>query len=362
MLARLRGAACRRRRAALAMSYRRLLRDLSRWRLPPGDEERVRVLLKQVVRAPAGDDVLPAALCASLCKTYSTLQRPGRLGVISILAAFGARDEIVQGAAERLVLSKGRDTAPRLQAHLSLREALVPRHELVANRIVQQAGGLPFLVSLRADLLAALSGQLELGEVDGMGGNGGGGGGGSGVGSSDRTGEGTGEGTVLSRDAARESTGGGAGATAGHGARLEVEQAEIEGDRAEIEGDRAKIDGDGAEIVARSELAAATRARWRLLDDSLRRVLAPWCAPLLLQPCCCTPAAAPRAHTARLLLHLTPCISPRAPLTPCTSPGARRFGSGLLELQELCWESTPAPLLERVVAYERVHAMPGARA
>ena len=35
---------------------------------------------------------------------------------------------------------------------------------------------------------------------------------------------------------------------------------------------------------------------------------------------------------------------------------------GLLELQELCWQSTPAPLLERVVAYERVHAMPGARA
>ena len=250
------------------MSYRRLLRDLSRWRLPPGDEERVRVLLKQVVRAPAGDDVLPAALCASLCKTYSTLQRPGRLGVISILAAFGARDDIVQSAAERLVLSKGRDTAPRLQAHLSLREALVPRHELVANRIVQQAGGLPFLVTLRADLLAALSGQLELGEVDGMGGDGGGGGGGGGVGSSDRTGEGTGEGAgegmVLSRDGARESTGGGAGATAGHETRLE---------------------GDRAEIVARSELAAATRARWRLLDDSLRRVLAPWCAPL------CTPRA-----------------------------------------------------------------------
>ena len=282
------------------MSYRRLLRDLSRWRLPPGDEERVRVLLKQVVRAPAGDDVLPAALCASLCKTYSTLQRPGRLGVISILAAFGARDEVVQGAAERLVLSKGRDTAPRLQAHLSLREALVPRHELVANRIVQQAGGLPFLVALRADLLAALSGQLELGEVDGMGGDGGGSGGGSGVGSSDRTGEGTGEGAgegmVLSRDGARESTGGGAGATAGRETRLEGEQAEIEGDR--------------AEIVARSELAAATRARWRLLDDSLRRVLAPWCAPLLLHPCCCTPAAAPHP------VHLTPCTSHPVHLSP----------------------------------------------
>ena len=38
---------------------------------------------------------------------------------------------------------------------------------------------------------------------------------------------------------------------------------------------------------------------------------------------------------------------------------ACRFGSGLLELQELCWETSPAPLLERVVQYERVHAMPG---
>ena len=108
------------------MSYRRLLRDLSRWRLPPGDEVCVRVLLKQVVRAPAGDDVLPAALCASLCKTYSTLQPPGRLGVISILAAFGARDDIVQRAAESLVQSKGRDTAPRLQVPLHLRTSSPP--------------------------------------------------------------------------------------------------------------------------------------------------------------------------------------------------------------------------------------------
>ena len=39
---------------------------------------------------------------------------------------------------------------------------------------------------------------------------------------------------MLSRDAAHESTGGGAGATAGHKTPFEDEQAEIEGDRAEI--------------------------------------------------------------------------------------------------------------------------------
>ena len=270
---------------APAMSYRRLLRDLSRWRLPPGDEERVRVLLKQVVRAPAGDDVLPAALCASLCKTYSTLQRPGRLGVISILAAFGARDDIVQGAAERLVLSKGRDTAPRLQAHLSLREALVPRHELVANRIVQQAGGLPFLVALRADLLAALSGQLELGEVDGMGGDGGGGGGGSGVGSSDRARARCYLETLRTR------------------ARVAV-QARLLGMGLGSRASRRRL----REIGRRSSRDRSSPRR-RARGGGCWTTRSAACSRPGVRPCCCTPAAAPRAHTAPLLLHLTPCTS-----------------------------------------------------
>jgi hypothetical protein len=142
---------------------------------------------------------------------------------------------------------------------------LVPRHELVANRIAQQAGGLPFLVTLRADLLAALSGQLELGEFDDIGGDGDGGGVGSVGGSGGVTGDGSGDGTEVSGGGAGDDTevaGGGAGAATGRDARLEGDQAEIEGDR--------------AELVARSELAAATRAQWRLLDDSLRRVLVPW--------------------------------------------------------------------------------------
>ena len=138
----------------------------------------------------------------------------------------------------------------------------MPQHELVASRIAQQAGGLPFLVTLRADLLAALSGQMELGEVDGIGGDGGGGSGGSGGG-----GSGGGDGTEMSGGGTGDGTevaGGGAGTATGREARLEGDQAEIEGDR--------------AELVARSELAAATRAQWRLLDDSLRRVLVPWYA------------------------------------------------------------------------------------
>ena len=151
-----------------------------------------------------------------------------------------------------------------------------------------------------------------------MGGDGSGGGSGSGVGSSDRARARCYLETLRTRAA---------GATARHETRLEDEQAEIEGDR--------------AEIVAISELAAATCAR--LLDDSPPSARALVCAPLhaarTRHPCCV----------------ITPC-------TPARAPCARRFGSGLLELQELCWETTPAPLLERVVAYERVHAMPGGRA
>ena len=91
----------------------------------------------------------------------------------------------------------------------------------------------------------------------GGGGSGGSGGGGSGGGDgTEMSGGGTGDGTEVA--------GGGAGTATGREARLEGDQAEIEGDR--------------AELVARSELAAATRAQWRLLDDSLRRVLVPWYA------------------------------------------------------------------------------------
>ena len=217
------------------MSFRRALRDLSRWRLPFEDETRLRDLLKQVTRAPAGDDVLPAALCLKLTSTYHTLRPSGRLGFISVLAQFGVRDADVQRCADNLVHARSREPVPRLQAQLSLREALVPRHEQVAQRIAQQPGGLSFLVTMRADLLSALAGTL--------------------------------------------------------------------------------VDDSGTAVpeapAAAAEQPDATRAHLRSLDESLRGLLGVW------------------------------------------------FGSGLLDLHELRWESTPAALLERVVAYERVHPMPG---
>ena len=95
-----------------------------------------------------------------LTSTYHTLRPSGRLGFISVLAQFGVRDADVQRCADNLVHARSREPVPRLQAQLSLREALVPRHEQVAQRIAQQPGGLSFLVTMRADLLSALAGTL----------------------------------------------------------------------------------------------------------------------------------------------------------------------------------------------------------
>ena len=187
--------------------------------------------------------------------------------------------------------------------------------------------------------LAALSGQLELGGVDGMGGDGGGGGVGSGVGSSDRARARCYLETLRTR------------------ARVAV-QARLLGVRLRSRTSRRRSREIGrrwSEMGRRSSRDRSSLRR-RARGGGCWTTRSAACSRPGVRPCCCTPAAAPHP------VHLTPCTSPRAHYTPCTSPGARRFGSGLLELQELCWESTPAPLLERVVAYERVHAMPGARA
>jgi hypothetical protein len=70
-------------------------------------------------------------------------------------------------------------------------------------------------------------------------------------------------------------------------------------------------------------------------------------------PTACTPHAHGDPTACTLRAHCAHTARTLCPHCAC------RFGSGLLELQELCWETTPAPLLERVVQYERVHPMPG---
>ena len=48
-------------------TYRRVLREVATRHLRPRDEERIRKLLREVVRAPAADDVLTVAYQVGVC-------------------------------------------------------------------------------------------------------------------------------------------------------------------------------------------------------------------------------------------------------------------------------------------------------
>jgi malonyl-CoA decarboxylase len=88
--------------------------------------------------------------------TYKRLGATGQRSLLSILAEhFGADDSAVGEAASKLLWHQGGEA--RLRAHDAMRQALSPLHESVLRAIGRQQGGLPFLVSLRADVLAALA-------------------------------------------------------------------------------------------------------------------------------------------------------------------------------------------------------------
>ncbi len=145
-------------------TYRRVLREVATRHLRPRDEERIRKLLREVVRAPAADDVLSARLCTALQATYEGLHQTGRRGFLSVLAQqFGTDDDSVRQCSRTLLDAIDTDASPPahtsarvLQAQASLRTALTPLHERVMRSVVQQPGGLPFLIQMRSDLLKAI--------------------------------------------------------------------------------------------------------------------------------------------------------------------------------------------------------------
>lgn len=234
----------------MAMRLRSLLRAAGR--MPPRDERRLRDLLHEIARAPRGDQVLPARLCASLTSAYEELKQPGRLAFLSILSRQDADVEAVRRCCQ--VLASFDEQQPRgagalLRARSELREALLPAHERIIERLAQQPDGLRFLVSLRADLLAAMAENRSPADVAVA---------------------------AVPGTAPPPSVGGAASVPS-------VPVMEEDGER----------------------------ERWRELDASLRRQLSIW------------------------------------------------FDMGLLRLERLTWENTPAALLERIMAYERVHPFSG---
>ena len=235
----------------MAMRLRSLLRSAGR--MPPRDERRLRDLLHEIARAPRGDQVLPARLCASLTSAYEELKQPGRLAFLSILSRQDADVEAVRRCCQ--VLASFDEQQPRgagalLRARSELREALLPAHERIIERLAQQPDGLRFLVSLRADLLAAMAENCSPADV-----------------------------AVATAAVPRTAPPPSIGAASMPSVPVMEEDGE--------------------------------RERWRELDASLRRQLSIW------------------------------------------------FDMGLLRLERLTWEHTPAALLERIMAYERVHPFSG---
>lgn len=230
----------------MALRLRSLLRATPR--MPREDRYRLRALMGEVARAPAGDDVLPTHLCRKLQAAYSSLQPEGRLGFISMLARQDVDESAVLAGCRTLlsIAEEGRGSGAELRAREALREAMRPASQRVLEKLAQQEGGLRFLVSLRADLLHAMSH-------------------GSGA-------------TDTANATAATPTG----------------------------GQRHSEAAAGPEAAAE---AAAERERWRALDASLRRLLGLW------------------------------------------------FDSGLLQLQRLTYEATPAALLDKLIHYERVHSI-----
>mmetsp|Transcript_24639 Transcript_24639/g.75115 ORF Transcript_24639/g.75115 Transcript_24639/m.75115 type:complete len:601 (-) Transcript_24639:230-2032(-) len=138
------------------MRVRPVLRALGRARLPAEDRQVLRALIRQAIRTPLDDGDPPPPLCASVQRAYSRLSADGQRSFLTLLAEhLDVDDQAVVGAASMLVMSHTDDA--RIQAHDAMRHALTPLHESVFHAISRQPGGLPFLISLRSDVLKALA-------------------------------------------------------------------------------------------------------------------------------------------------------------------------------------------------------------
>jgi len=144
------------------MRAKPVLRAVARARLSATDSRRLRCLVRQAVRTPLRDGDLPPDLCSSFRATYSRLSAAGQRSFLGVLAEhLDSDDRAVSAAASALVLPQ--EAEARLLAHDAMRQALTPLHELVLHAVGRQQGGLPFLVSLRADVLRALADERARG-------------------------------------------------------------------------------------------------------------------------------------------------------------------------------------------------------
>ncbi|MCP3990225.1 MAG: malonyl-CoA decarboxylase [Actinomycetia bacterium] len=132
--------------------------------LPEADLRRLRRLIDESIDGRGGE-VAARRKARLIGTTFSTLNTVGRRRFFEVLATDYDGDDTEVDRAIDTVLRAG-DQNQRRQAEAELRQALVPRRERLLRRFAGLDGGLPFLVTLREDLLSHLSSDPSLATVD----------------------------------------------------------------------------------------------------------------------------------------------------------------------------------------------------
>jgi malonyl-CoA decarboxylase len=132
--------------------------------LPDTDLRRLRRLIDETIDGRGGE-VAARRKARLVGTTFSTLDTVGRRRFFELLASdYDGSDEEVDRAIDGVLRASGSDA--RRQAEAELRQVLIPRRERLLRRFAGLHGGLPFLVTLREDLLSHLSSEPLLAPVD----------------------------------------------------------------------------------------------------------------------------------------------------------------------------------------------------
>jgi malonyl-CoA decarboxylase len=162
---------------ALNDRLNQVLRGVRRWRgssrlapiplhpdLPDGDWRHLTAEIDATVEAKGGP-VAARRRAQVIGLTYETLSASGRLQFFTHLARdYDHDDGLVDQAMDAVFRAKDPDA--RRSAERDLRAKLQPRREVLFRRLAGIDGGLPFLISMRSDLLAHRKDSAELGALD----------------------------------------------------------------------------------------------------------------------------------------------------------------------------------------------------
>jgi malonyl-CoA decarboxylase len=160
---------------ALNARLTRVIREVRRWRsgaadpipvdpdLHPSDWRHLSAEIQAIIDGRGGP-VTARRRARTVGLTYETLSPSGRLRFFEHLAAdHGHDDAAVDRAIDRVVAAA---PGERRATEADLRRVLRPGHEVLLRLLAGQAGGLAFLVALRADLLPHRRGSPELSALD----------------------------------------------------------------------------------------------------------------------------------------------------------------------------------------------------